>query len=198
MTIKPRRHECRMHFTADYREDVVLAEGTTVSLRLVRPDDKPRLSEILAGMSLHSRVMRFFIPRRHLNESELRQLTELDGVDHLALLALLGDESIGVARFVRLAPGSRVAEPALAIVDRFQARGLGRILLARLAAAARERAIERFAAEILPHNRPMLRLLHELDGSVPLGAIPSPHSITCTVDLSAAPTPTAVRLPRVA
>jgi GNAT superfamily N-acetyltransferase len=176
-----------MQFPADYHEEVVLSDGTRVSLRLIRPDDKARLLEILAALSTHSRTMRFFVARTHINEKELRYLTELDGVDHLALLALRGDESVGVARFVRQKPESDVAEPAIAVVDSLHARGLGRILLARLVAAARERGIERFEGEVLPQNRAMLRLLRGLGASVPPRPSPWAESMTFTLDLATAP-----------
>ena len=172
-------------FTADYWEDVALNDGTAVRLRPIRPDDKPRLREILARLSPRSRVMRFFTARSHLSDAELRYLTEVDGTDHLAILAMRGDESIGVARFIRGERGGRIAEPAFAVIDDFQGRGLGRILVARLAAAAHERGIDSFEAEVLRGNQTMLRLLHELDGAVLPRESTSPDSITVAIDLPA-------------
>jgi GNAT superfamily N-acetyltransferase len=175
-----------MHFTPDYQEEIALDDGTIVRLRLIRPDDKPRLVEILARLSPLSRTMRFFAARARFTQNELRHLTELDGIDHVAILVLRGEESLGVARFVRSERGGLVAEPALAVIDEFQGRGIGRILVRRLAAAAHERGIRRFEAEVLPRNGAALRLLRELDGSVPRHAAASWYSITCTVDISRA------------
>jgi GNAT superfamily N-acetyltransferase len=174
-----------MRFTPDYGEQVVLLDATRLTLRLVRPDDKERLSAILAGMSVRSRTMRFFAPRTTLSDGELRYLTELDGWNHVAILALCGDESVGVGRIVRLGPGGRVAEPALAIVDHLQARGLGRILLDRLAAAARERGIVRLDGEVLPENRAMLRLLRSAPGPLALRVSRSSDGLSCSLDLTA-------------
>src|SRR5262245_5775031 len=106
-----------MRFTAHYNEEVVLEDGSAVTMRLVRPDDKERLREILSGLSPRSRRLRFFVARGEYFDWELRYLTELDGFDHVAIIALNGDESLGVARFVRLQPGGRVAEPAFDVVD---------------------------------------------------------------------------------
>jgi GNAT superfamily N-acetyltransferase len=171
-----------MRFTTSYQEDVVLPEGAKVRLRHIRAEDKWRICQILAGMSPRSRMLRFFCTRGDFSEAELRYLTEVDGENHVAFLAIRGDETLGVGRFVRT--GSRVAEPAFAVVDHYQTRGLGRILLARLAAAARERGIERFMADVLPHNRAMLRLFRELDASVARAASPSIDSISCEVSLA--------------
>src|SRR5262249_44223179 len=91
-------------FTSDYREDVTLTDGTVCTLRMIRPDDKYRLRAILARMSPRSRMNRFFIARGDYNDHELRYLTEVDGIDHLAIIAVRGAESLGVARFVRTDP----------------------------------------------------------------------------------------------
>jgi len=174
-----------MHYTQHYLEEIALRDGAFVRLRLVRPGDKPRLREIMAGMSPGSRRMRFLGPRDQLTERELAYLTEVDGIDHLAILATRGFQGVGVARFVRVGVGGRVAEPAMAIVDRFQGRGLGRLLLGRLAAAARERGVERFEGEVLATNRSMLHLLGELDGSA---APPPMHGcVTRVVELRGIP-----------
>src|SRR5262249_41783941 len=122
-------------------------------------DDKPRLAEIMAGMSPSSRWLRFFTAREKLSERELTYLAQVDEVDHVALLATRGDESVAVARFVRNAKRRDVAEPAMSVIDRLQPRGLGRILFGRLVDAAGERGVERFEAEVLAMNRTMLRLL---------------------------------------
>lgn len=174
-----------MRFTSSYREEIALEDGIRVTLRLIRPDDKPRLLEILEALSEHSRTMRFFAPRRHFDERELRYLTELDCVNHLAVIALCGRASVAVARFVRRAPGESVAEPALVVVDRLQARGLGRILLDRLCAAARERGIDRLEGEVLSENRAMLRLLQRVASPVALAVSRSSDGLTCRLDIGA-------------
>jgi GNAT superfamily N-acetyltransferase len=81
-------------------------------------------------------------------------------VNHFAIGALAEDgQGLGVARFVRLEPGGEVAEAAIAVVDEVQGKGLGRALLERLLAAARERGVTKFHAEVLADNAPMLALL---------------------------------------
>src|SRR5262249_54631684 len=117
-----------MQFGVDYREEVVLADGSRVTLRRIRPDDKRRLVEILDALSTRSRTMRFFVARMHISEKELRYLTEVDGIDHFTILAMRGAESVGVARFIRQPGGGDVAEPAVTVVDSLQGLGLGRIL----------------------------------------------------------------------
>jgi GNAT superfamily N-acetyltransferase len=94
-------------------------------------------------------------------------LLHTDGIDHVALSAWrdAGDgtmEPIGVARFVRLAGEGDTAEAAIAVVDHMQARGVGRLLIADLCDAARERVIRRFRAEIMVGNEAVIGLLHDV------------------------------------
>ena len=177
-----------MLFGADYREEVVLGDGKPVTLRLIRADDKARLVEILDALSTHSRTMRFFVPRQHISEKELRYLTEVDGFDHFAILAMRGDESVGVARFVRQPDAREVAEPAVVVIDRLHGLGLGRLLFGHLIAAASERRITRFQGEVLPQNKSMLRLLRGVGAHIPLrhAGAPWSESVTFTVELAGA------------
>ena len=182
-----------MRFTPCYREKVVLDDGCAVELRLIRSDDKNRLRQVLAGLSIQSRRLRFFVARGDYAESELRYLSEIDGHDHFAIIATRGDESLGVARFVRLKGSGSVAEPAFAVIDQYQRRGLGQILIDRLAVAARERGISRFEVEVLPDNHGMLRLLRKRGASIPTGG-PSYESIVCSLDLAATEWPWPARV----
>ena len=68
-----------------------------------------------------------------------------------------------MARYVRIAPHSEIAEAAITIVDGMQHRGLGKLLLKRLAAAAYLRGVRRFRAEVLATNIAALKLVHTLD-----------------------------------
>jgi GNAT superfamily N-acetyltransferase len=169
-------------FDASYRETVTLHDGASVELRPVRPDDKPAFLDGFARLSRESRFLRFFTGKDHLSADELRYLTEVDGELHFALCAIAaGDVGVGVARFVRQADEPEVAELAVTVVDAWQHKGLGRILLERLVEAARERGVARFRAEILASNAPMLALLEgqvatrEQQGSELLVELPLPE-----------------------
>jgi catechol 2,3-dioxygenase-like lactoylglutathione lyase family enzyme/GNAT superfamily N-acetyltransferase len=108
------------------------------------------------------------IPR--LSQAQLRYLTEVDHHDHEALIALAADEpgepGLGVARYIRLPrrPGS--AEAAVTVIDEYQGRGLGTLLLLLLARAAITRGIRRFVAYVLEENRPMREILEGLGAEV--------------------------------
>ena len=63
------------------------------------------------------------------------------------------------------------AEVAFVVADRFQHRGLGRVLALHLAAAASERGITELVADILPDNLPMLRLLPDAGFAVTVSLV---------------------------
>jgi GNAT superfamily N-acetyltransferase len=154
------------HFTFDYAEHAELRDGTPVLLRLLRPTDKELLRAGFERLSPESRYARFFAPKTSLSDDELRYLTEVDHEDHVAIGAASepdgGQTGLGVARFIRLADHPETAEAAIAVADGAQRKGLGRLLLLRLVAAARERGIERFRFEVLSSNTGMAALIAEI------------------------------------
>ena len=151
-------------FDSAYREEVTLADGTRIVLRLLRPEDKALLAEGLARLSPETQFRRFHGAKRRFSAAELRYLTDIDGVRHFAIGAVIegpdGRETgLGIARFVQLPGKDHVAEPAVVVVDEFQGRGVGGLLLQRLVEAARERGVQRFSAVVQGDNRPLLTLL---------------------------------------
>jgi GNAT superfamily N-acetyltransferase len=145
-----------------------LRDGTPVLIRPVRPDDKALLADGFARLSDESRVRRFLAPVAQLSDAMLAYLTEVDGVDHFAWVAVHGDHpdlGLGVARYVRLKDEPSVAEAAITVVDEYQGRGLGTVLLGLLAARARGNGITSFRAYVLKDNAPMLDLLEEVGAS---------------------------------
>jgi GNAT superfamily N-acetyltransferase len=160
-----------VRFGPDYEEHRRLPDGTPVRLRLVGPADREKLLAGFARLSDESRYTRFFTAMPRLPDATLDRLLHTDGWNHLAIGAEADDgptetaEGYGIARFIRLDEAPDAAEAAVVVVDSMQRRGLGKLLLSRLAAAARERGITHFRAEILRTNQPMIALLHEIDGA---------------------------------
>jgi RimJ/RimL family protein N-acetyltransferase len=148
-----------------------LPDGVPVLLRPIRPDDKSMLSEGLRRLSPESAQRRFLTPKRSFSRTELRYLTEVDGRDHVALVAenpvAPVRRLIAVARFVRLQDDPEAAEVAVTVADEWQNRGLGSMLGEHLAHSARNRGIRRFTATMasdnLPAHRLMARLTHHLE-----------------------------------
>lgn len=149
MTLEP------LPYPRSWEADVVLADGGTAHLRPIRPDDADRLRAFHSRLSEQTVYNRFFAYRPTLSDDDVARFTQVDHDDRAALVATLHGEIIGVVRYDRL-PGTHDGEVAFVVEDAHQGRGLGPVLLEHLAAAARERGIERFTADTLPTNRAML------------------------------------------
>lgn len=144
-------------YPAHWEAAVVLADGGTVRLRPIRPDDAQRILDLHGRLSPDSRYYRYFTPRPSLTPQEAERLATVDHRTRVALVATLRDDVIGVGRFDVL-PGTTDAEVAFVVEDAHQGRGLGSVLLEHLAAAAQERGVQRFSADVLADNRRMVRV----------------------------------------
>lgn len=138
----------------------MLPDGTQVLIRPIRPQDKALLSEGMRHLSAASAYARFLAPKPRLTSSELQYLTEVDGHDHVALVAVdaCTHHLLAVGRFVRDPARPERAEIAIVVGDAWQGMGLGRTLGLALADEARTRAVRSFTATMLPDNVPALRL----------------------------------------
>ena len=143
--------------------DLTLRDGTAAYMRTIEPEDREALVAGFDELSDESRYRRFLSPVPRLTGSTLRYLTEVDHRDHEAIVAFSRhDEPMGVARYVRTDPASDCAEVAVTVVDRWQGRGVGTALLARLSERARAEGITRFTATALATNNDMIDLLRNL------------------------------------
>jgi protein lysine acetyltransferase len=142
--------------------DEALRDGTGVLIRRIEPGDKGLLADGLRRLSDETIRRRFLAAKPRFSAAELRYLTEVDGVNHVALVALLASDTellIGVARWVRLPDAPDTAEIAIVVGDPWQGQGLGRRMTELLADEARAAGIRRFAATMLGDNRPAQRLM---------------------------------------
>lgn len=139
----------------------VLTDGTRVRLRVIAPGDKALLARGLERLSPRSRHERFLAPKPAFSPAELRYLTEIDGHDHVAIVAVLEDDPstlAGVARYVRYAQRPTEADVAFVVADELQGMGLGRALGLALADVARAHGVRRFTASLLGTNVAARRL----------------------------------------
>jgi acyl-CoA synthetase (NDP forming)/RimJ/RimL family protein N-acetyltransferase len=135
--------------------DAILADGGTVHIRPIGPQDASELAAFHSHLSDESVYLRFFSFHPTLSAAEVERFTNVDQDQRMALVATLRGRIVGVARYDRVPEGSDEAEAAFVIADAHQGRGLGTLLLEHLAAFARTRGVRRFVADTLPQNRPM-------------------------------------------
>jgi GNAT superfamily N-acetyltransferase len=146
-------------YPAVWAIDAVLADGGTVCVRPIRPDDAAAHRAFFAKQSPQSVRSRFFGAKSELSDREVTRFTTVDYHDRMAFVAFLADEMIAIGRYERLAGGDE-AEVAFAVADAHQGRGLATLLLEYLATYAVENGIVRFTADTLIGNRHMLDVFH--------------------------------------
>jgi GNAT superfamily N-acetyltransferase len=144
---------------------IALRDGSRVRLRQGRSSDRDLLLRGFERLSPQSRHRRFLTPMPELTEDMVRYLTEIDHHDHEAMIALDEEtgEGVGVARCVRDSDRPEVAEVAVTVIDDWQGRGLGTLLLEVISARASEEGITSFTALMLAVNEEMLDILRRLD-----------------------------------
>jgi GNAT superfamily N-acetyltransferase len=144
---------------------VWLDNGIELIVRCIGPLDKPLLADGIARLSRQTIRYRFLAPKSRLTKAELRYLTEVDFVDHYALVAVHADDpwhAAAVGRWVRSRERPDVAELAIIVEDELQRQGLGTALVHELADAARARGIGRFVGTALTENVAARRLFLRL------------------------------------
>ncbi len=138
-------------------ELVSLRDGSSVRVRPLRVGDEAALRGFLHGLCAEARRRRFFSvvdPDRAAHAA-----AESTG-DRCGLVAL--DETgkvVGHALFIAL--DATHAEVAVALADDLHGRGLGTVLIERLAMIAEQRGIRYFLAELLRENRAMLDVFRD-------------------------------------
>ncbi len=150
----------------EWHRRVTLRDGTNVLLRQIRATDRERLAAGMAELSPATRYLRFHEAIEELSDEQLDYLTQVDHVDHEAIVALDLDRpelpGVGVARYIRQTDEPHVAEAAITVADRYQGTGAGTLLLGAIARRARSNGIHVFRSYVLDGNHAMLEVFDNL------------------------------------
>jgi GNAT superfamily N-acetyltransferase len=143
-----------------------LSDGRRVCLRTIRPSDEAKIRAGIADLSDRSRYLRFFSAFREPPETVVKQLSAVDGHDHIGWGAILldGDEypPIAAAHAIRLAETHQMAELSIAVLDEYHGLGLARKLIAAVLADCAREGIEVLQIQVLGENRPAGKLVRAL------------------------------------
>ncbi|MFI7057590.1 GNAT family N-acetyltransferase [Streptosporangium canum] len=160
--------------------DVLLREGGIAHIRPLRPDDRARLHELVDRSSERSAYLRFFTGGTATAHAYMDRVTAPDYPGR-ALVALSQGRLVAVAEYIPGDAGD--AEIAILIDDGMHHHGLGTLLVEHLALNAADEGVRELVADVLPENRPMLRVLDDIglattrafdDGSVEVRIDPRP------------------------
>lgn len=147
----------RMFDAASYSAREVLRDGTPIEIRALQPEDETDMLSALEQTSPQSLQRRFFVMKRYFSDKERAFFMEVDFKKHVALVALVQEVGrkviVAGGRYIVFEPGR--AELAFVVVDAWQGKGLGSILLHRLVTIARDGGLRELTAEVLPENAAM-------------------------------------------
>ncbi len=157
--------ERRKNLPADFSRILKLRDGTSLYLRLLRPQERDELKALFARCSPESIRYRFLHQIKALTEDTLDHLTDVDGACHIALAVARTDapneQLIAVGRYQALADRPGVAEVSFLVEDAWQRRGIGTRLLQVLVELALDHGITRFSADVLADNLLMLSVFRQ-------------------------------------
>jgi acetyltransferase len=154
-------------YPKEYVSQAALKDGTSVTIRPIRPEDEPLIAKFHESLSERSVYMRYFQMLRLDRRTAHERLTRICFIDYDWEMALVVErenpetgepEILGVGRLSRDHAAPDEAEFALLVSDRVQRQGLGTILLDKLLEIGRTEGLSRITADILFENRAMQRI----------------------------------------
>ncbi|MCP4044378.1 MAG: bifunctional acetate--CoA ligase family protein/GNAT family N-acetyltransferase [Gammaproteobacteria bacterium] len=158
-------HPYPIHLISDEQ----LNDGTDIIIRPIRPEDAEIEQAFIRGLSPESRYFRFMNSIHELSLEMLVRFTQIDYHNEMALVAINpgvdGEEEIGVARYMTN-PDKKTCEFAIVVSDKWQGKGIARLLMHKLIDVARNRSLEVMEGQVLANNYRMLELMASLNFSI--------------------------------
>lgn len=137
-----------------------LKDGTSVIIRPIKPEDEPLLKDLFKNLSEKSTLLRFQQPNKPLSKSDLIRFCHIDYDQEMTLVALIKENNsekiIGAAHLMKTYED--IAELSIEIIDQFQGKGLGTILVGKLLDFAKNYGYRKIWMEIRKENLPMIKL----------------------------------------
>lgn len=146
-------------------EETRMVDGVRVTIRPAKPVDERRIQEHFYNLDKEDVIARFFHAKTRFVRDEVEGLSQIDYIKDLTMIAVVGEVGFGEVAAIGeylLDEADNMAEIAFSVSKAFQGQGLGKILLNKLATAARENGIAGFNAYTAPHNQGMIRLFNTL------------------------------------
>lgn len=146
-------------------EETVQVGSESVTIRPAKPVDERRIQEHFYNLDKDDVVARFFHEKTSFVHDDVEGVSLIDYINDLTIVAVVGEfgfgRVIGIGECL-LDPASNLAEVAFSISKPYQKKGLGKLLMDKLAFAARENGISGLMAFTSAQNRGMINLFKSL------------------------------------
>jgi RimJ/RimL family protein N-acetyltransferase len=160
-----------------------LRDGRDVEIRALRPDDRDDMLAAVGRTGAESLQRRFFVVKRGFSEKEIAFFMGIDFANHVALVALAEEHRrkviVGGGRYIVIEPGK--AEIAFIVIDDYQGKSVGTLLMRHLAVIGRAAGLKELVAEVLPENTAMRNVFSKF-GFQARGS-PDPDAIHLVLEL---------------
>ena len=140
----------------DYTARELLRDGTPIEIRALRHEDEADMLAAIEQTSVQSLQRRFFVIKRRFSEQERAYFMDIDFRNHVAIVAEADQAIVGGGRYIVFEPGR--AEMAFVVIDAWQGRGVGSVLMRHLIKIANEAGLKELTAEVLPENKAMIKV----------------------------------------
>jgi RimJ/RimL family protein N-acetyltransferase len=147
-----------------WQRRLVLGDGSwRILVRPLKPDDDPRIRDLLAHVSQQDLRLRFFDSIKEFSPEFIARLTHLDYARAMAFVAIdeASSDTLGVVR-LHTDESREAGEYAILLRSDLKGKGLGWALMQIIIEYAKFRGLKRIYGQILSENFVMLRMCREL------------------------------------
>jgi GNAT superfamily N-acetyltransferase len=166
-------------------EETKEVDGRQIVIRPARPDDERRIQEHFYELEKQDIVSRFFHEKTTFVHDEVEGISQIDYVKNFTIVAVLGEFGfetvIGIGEYF-LDNRKNVAEVAFSVSGDWQKKGIGGILINKLAAAALENGILGLVAFTSPENKGMIKLFKKLPYKITTSINYDTLTLSCKFD----------------
>jgi len=157
-SVEAPKHLAIMPYPNHYQFREILADGTNLLIRPIKPEDEEKHFAFFHSLSWQTNYYRFFSYRKKLSHEQITRFTQIDYDREMAIIALVEEngkeKTIGVNRLAYYPQEDRY-EFALVVTDDWQGKGVGKILMEKLLYIARDRGVKTIYGNILAENSRM-------------------------------------------
>jgi len=143
-----------------------IRDNTYICFKTLGKDDREKFIDGFKRLSKKTVYRRFFGFMKELTDKQVDDFLNTDKKDHIAWAAfdIVADDAIGigVGRFKRSEFNPKEAEMALTVLDDYQDKGVGSVLLAIMYYLAGKLEIDILTGNILSENAKLIRRFMEL------------------------------------
>ena len=122
-------------------EETIVIDGEKIILRPAKPVDERRIQEHFYQLDRQDIVSRFFHEKKRFVRDDVEGMSQIDYIRNLTIVAVVGEfgfgRVVGVGEYY-LEEAKNLAEIAFSVSKDYQGKKLGRILIRKLAEAARD------------------------------------------------------------